>query len=60
MQDEDIGSLKKRLNELVKELETSQLERGDTINRLNRSLQQSQQQCKELLETCKWTAADRC
>jgi len=50
MQDDQIGVLKKQLIELVKSSENVHIDRADTINRLTRSLQESQRQCNELIE----------
>ncbi|XP_048749329.2 centrosomal protein of 152 kDa-like isoform X2 [Ostrea edulis] len=44
-------TLRQKLNESYKEAENSQISRADTINRLTRSLEDSQKQCRMLLES---------
>ncbi len=45
-----IIKLKQQLGSLVKNSENAHIDRADTINRLTRSLEDSQKQCQELLE----------
>ena len=45
--------LRKKLAEVSSQLEENQMTRGETINRLQRSLEDSQAQCQALLEKCK-------
>ena len=49
-QAEEIVNLKKQVSEGVKSLEETHINRADTINRLTRSLEESQTQCRVLLE----------
>ena len=49
-QGEEIAGLKRQLLESVKSSENAQLDRAETINRLSRSLEESQRQCRDLLE----------
>jgi len=49
-QDEQINELKKQTAALEKTNKTQLQENAEEINRLHRSLKQSQQECRELLE----------
>ena len=50
---DDNNKLKKQLSNATRISESTQIERGDTINRLSRSLEESQRQCEQLLEAGK-------
>jgi hypothetical protein len=50
-QNAENATLRQKLNESYKEAENSQISRADTINRLTRSLEDSQKQCRMLLES---------
>ncbi|KAK3095207.1 hypothetical protein FSP39_011518 [Pinctada imbricata] len=45
------STLKQKLSESYKEAENAQISRAETINRLTRSLEESQKQCRTLLES---------
>ena len=47
---EEVENLKKQVAGLLKASEEAQIGRADTINRLTRSLEDSQRQCQDLLE----------
>ncbi|CAD5112194.1 DgyrCDS1427 [Dimorphilus gyrociliatus] len=47
--EDEINSVKKKLNEATKEAESARIERADTVNRLTESLKRSQEQCEQLL-----------
>ncbi|XP_059160386.1 centrosomal protein of 152 kDa-like isoform X2 [Physella acuta] len=47
---DEVVYLKKQLADTSQELERAQVSRGETINRLSRSLEESQRQCQALLE----------
>ena len=49
-QTEEIQKLKRQLADAVREAENCKIERAETINRLTRSLEESQRQCRDLLE----------
>ena len=46
----EIEKLKRQVGELTKSSEQMRIERADAINRLNRSLEESQRQCQQLIE----------
>ncbi|XP_070536421.1 centrosomal protein of 152 kDa-like isoform X2 [Ptychodera flava] len=48
---EDNGLLKKQLSEVARASEKSQIDHTETINKLTKNLEDSQKQCRELLET---------
>nr|XP_022305417.1 trichohyalin-like isoform X2 [Crassostrea virginica] len=49
--DAENSTLRQKLNESYKEAENVQISRAETINRLTRSLEDSQKQCRMLLES---------
>lgn len=53
IKDEEHERLQKQLIETTRELEEARIEKADTINRLHKSLEESQNQYRELLETSK-------
>lgn len=50
-QNAENSTLRQKLNESYKEAENVQISRAETINRLTRSLEESQKQCQMLLES---------
>lgn len=50
-QNAENSTLRQKLNESYKEAENVQISRAETINRLTRSLEESQKQCQTLLES---------
>ncbi|GAB1603333.1 centrosomal protein of 152 kDa-like, partial [Argonauta hians] len=48
--EEDISTLKRQLADALKNAENSQISRAETINRLSRTLEESQRQCQHLLQ----------
>lgn len=56
--DENVD-LKMKVKHLQKEMEEKQIERADTINRLSKSLENSQKQCEQMLEAGRYTLVHR-
>lgn len=50
-QSAEITKLKKQMSNMVKTYEESNITRADSVNRLTKSLEESQRQCSELLQT---------
>ena len=49
-QDTDLASSRDEVMSLKRKLESQQVEQAETFNKLTKSLEQSQTQCKQLLE----------
>lgn len=47
---EEVSMLKRQLNDALKNVENAQINRAETINRLTRTLEESQRQCQHLLQ----------
>ena len=54
-QGDEISNLKRQLMDTIKASENAHVDRADTINRLSRSVEDSQRQCQELLVAGKCT-----
>ena len=50
-QNEALAASRREVASLVKQLETSQVERADAVNKLSRSLDESQAQCRQLMDS---------
>ncbi|CAI9738020.1 Hypothetical predicted protein [Octopus vulgaris] len=48
--EEEVSMLKRQLNDALKNVENAQINRAETINRLSRTLEESQRQCQHLLQ----------
>ncbi|XP_014768020.1 centrosomal protein of 152 kDa isoform X2 [Octopus bimaculoides] len=48
--EEEVSMLKRQLNDALKNVENAQINRAETINRLTRTLEESQRQCQHLLQ----------
>ena len=53
LQADDIKVLSLKLAESIKNSEQTQVSRGETMNRLTQSLEESQKRCRNLLESSK-------
>ena len=51
LQEEELAGVKSEALGLMKEVETCKVERADAVNQLTRSLEESQRQCRDLLDT---------
>ena len=50
IKNEEVIKLKKQLSDTIKVHEDAKIDRANTINRLAKSLEESQRQCSDLLE----------
>ena len=53
MQTEEVGKLQAQVRQQTRLAEEAQVSRGETINQLTRSLEESQHRCQVLLDACK-------
>ena len=60
IKNEEVIRLKKQLSDTTKVHEDSNVDRANTINRLAKSLEESQRQCSELLEAGMNSIVDNC
>ena len=52
MQTEEVGKLQAQVRQQTRLAEEAQVSRGETINQLTRSLEESQHRCQVLLDAC--------